>query len=130
MANPRNRHFRFLNLAMFVERWVFNLLLPLWFWAYLVWIVANGYVLHLGNLTVLFYFCYILGDLIQYLIILSYSSNPLRDAKAITAIPFMPLYQMYQRFITSHAIIEEAFTRRSFKDNFVPKHVREATWHW
>ena len=130
MANPRNRHFRFLNMAMFIERWVFNLLLPLWFWVYLVWVVANGYVLSLGNLTVLFYLCYLLGDFIQFLIILSYSATPLRDAKTITAIPLMPLYQMYQRFITSYAILEEAFSRRSFKDNFVPKHVREATWHW
>ena len=130
MVDPRNRHFRFLSLLMFAERWLFSLLLPLWSWIYMLWFVVSGQVQSVGNLVILFYFLYTLNDFIQYLLILNYSANRMRDMRAFPVIFVMPFYHFYQRIVTTIAIIEETFTRRSFKDNFVPKHVREATWHW
>ena len=130
MANPFNRHFCFGNAILFAERWIYNLLLPLWFWVYVGWIVSNQDFLHLWYPAVLFYLLYCFGDFLQYLIILDYSPSPRRDASAILVIPLMPLYQFYQRFVTFFAIVEEIFFRQSYNDTYVPKHVRDATWHW
>ncbi len=130
MANPLNQHFRLSNFVMFAERWLFNLLLPLWFWVYLGWLACNNDVSQLIFPTILFYLLYVLGDLLQYLIILDYSNHRRRDVSAILVIPVMPAYQLYQRLVTTIAILEEIFTRRSFRDGFVPIHVRNATWHW
>ncbi len=71
-----------------------------------------------------------LGDLIQYLVILYYSNHRREDFSALFIIPLMPLYQLYQRGVTTFAILEEMISRRSYRDGFVPEHVRNATWHW
>ncbi len=73
MANPLNEHFRLSNFVMFAERWLFNLLLPLWFWVYVGWLACHYDLTLLVYPTVLFYLLYMLGDLLQYLIILDYS---------------------------------------------------------
>ncbi len=80
--------------------------------------------------SVLYYWLYVLGDLIQYLIILDYALEPKRHLHLWYMIFWMPFYQLYQRIVTTYALLEEIFTRRSFKDGFVPAHVRQATWHW
>ncbi len=70
--------------------------------------------------SILFYLLYVLGDLIQYLIILDYSNHIRRDLSAALVIPLMPFYQAYQRLITTFAVVEEMLSRRSFRDGFVP----------
>lgn len=130
MANPFNRHFRPGNFALFAERWIFNLLLPLWFWVYVAWLAWSGGLGALIYPSVLFYLLYALGDLFQYLIILYYSNHFRQDAGCLAVIPLMPFYQAYQRIITTIAVVEEMLARRSFQDGFVPAHVRSATWHW
>jgi cellulose synthase/poly-beta-1,6-N-acetylglucosamine synthase-like glycosyltransferase len=130
MANPLNRHFRLANFLLFLERWVFNLLLPLWFWVYVAWMLATLPMAQWLFPCLLFYFLYALGDLLQYLIILDYTRHFRRDAMALLVIPIMPFYQLYQRMVTTFAILEEMLTRRSFRDGFVPEHVRKVTWHW
>jgi hypothetical protein len=37
---------------------------------------------------------------------------------------------MVLRAVSLLAVTEEMLSRRSFRDGFVPVHVREATWHW
>jgi hypothetical protein len=37
---------------------------------------------------------------------------------------------MFLKVASVVAVTEEIFFRQSFRDNFVPQHVREATWHW
>ncbi|MEZ6117514.1 MAG: glycosyltransferase [Pirellulaceae bacterium] len=130
MANPLNRHFRLDNFFLFAERWIFNLFLPLWFWVYLIWLT---YTLGLGGCvfpSLLFYVLYVLGDVIQLLVILWYSPHRAKDWRCVAVLPIMPLYQFYQRLVTTLAIVEEMLSRRSFRDGFVPEHVRNATWHW
>lgn len=130
MANPFLRHFRLSNFFLFTERWLYNLLLPLWCWIYLFfWVWSHG-IDQLVYPMFLYYLLYALGDLIQYLLILYYSQHFWSDAKSIVVIPWMPFYQAYQRIVTSVAIIEEMLSRRSFRDGFVPEHVRRVTWHW
>ncbi len=130
MANPLNRHFRFSNFLLFAERWLFNLLLPLWFWVYLAWLFASWRLSELIFPAILFYLLYVLADCIQFLIILNYSNHLKQDAKSILVLPLMPFYQSYQRIVTTISVVEEMLGRRSFRDGFVPAHVRSATWHW
>lgn len=130
MANPFNKHFSLGNFVLFVERWFFNLLLPLWFWVYVTWLVCSHSLSHLINATTLYYFLYLLGDLTQYLLILDFSNHRRRDWSSIFVLPLMPFYQCYQRLVTTVALLEEIFSRRSFRDGFVPQHVRSVTWHW
>lgn len=130
MANPLLRHFRWSNFFLFAERWIYNLLMPLWCWVYMIWYAFLGTECHLEYVVFLYYLLYIVGDFIQFLIILDYSNHPARNIRLLAILPLMPLYQFYQRLVTTVAIIEEIFMRRSFKDGFVPAHVRQATWHW
>jgi poly-beta-1,6-N-acetyl-D-glucosamine synthase len=130
MANPLNKHFSLSNFLLFAERWVYNLLLPIWFWVYMGWIVLFHSLSELIYPSILFYFLYLFADLIQFLIILDYSNHLRRDLNAILVLPLMPFYQAYQRLITTVAVVEEMLSRRSFRDNFVPPHVRSVTWHW
>ena len=130
MANPFNKHCTLSNFVLFAERWFFNLLLPLWFWVYLAWTFGSNGISDLIYPSLLFYCLYVLGDLVHYLIILDYSNHFRRDLAAIFVIPLMPFYQAYQRLITTFAVVEEMLSRRSFRDGFVPQHVRSVTWHW
>jgi hypothetical protein len=41
-----------------------------------------------------------------------------------------PIYQTFLRCARTCSILEEIFLRYSYKDNFYPQHVRDATWHW
>jgi hypothetical protein len=62
--------------------------------------------------------------------VLYYSLDRWRDLKYCLVLPLMPFYALFIKAASAVAITEELFTRRSFQDNFVPPHVREATWHW
>ncbi len=42
MANPFHRHFKLSNFVLFAERWIYNLILPLWLWIYVGWIIVFG----------------------------------------------------------------------------------------
>jgi poly-beta-1,6-N-acetyl-D-glucosamine synthase len=130
MANPFNGHFRFSNFLVFTERWLYNLILPLWCWIYVAWYAWFGDLSHIGHAMMLFYVMYVAGDFLQYLLILDYTSQKRSVAKLVVCVPLMPFYQLFMRVITTIAILEEIFNRRSYKDGFVPSHVRKATWHW
>ncbi len=130
MAQPWNKHFRWSNMILFLERWFFNLVLPICFWVYLAtWFYMVG-IQQCLQMSAIFYLLYVVGDILLYLVILYYSPNRSADYKSLFVIPAMPLYQLYQRGITTIAILEEMITRRSYRDGFVPEHVRNATWHW
>ena len=130
MAKPWNRSFRLSNFILITERWLFNLFLPLWFWVYALWLMLFSENEHLADIAILYYFLYLGIETMQWLLVLYYSNHKSRDAR-LWYIPFIiPFYQAYQRCVTTVAILEEMLTRRSFRDSFVPEHVRQATWHW
>ncbi|MEQ1827866.1 MAG: glycosyltransferase [Pirellula sp.] len=130
MANPFNKHCTWSNMILFSERWFFNLILPLWCWVYVGWLICAHSPSQLANATLLYYFLYLFGDITQYLLIMDFSNHRRKDWSSIFIIPIMPFYQCYQRVVTTISLVEEIFSRRSFRDNFVPIHVRSATWHW
>ncbi len=129
LGNIFSPNFRWSNLLLLVDRWLYSLFLPILFWIYTSWLAFHSHE-DLGKIFVLNYGCYLVLDLIQFLILLDYSNDRKMDLVLAIALPLMPLYKLLQRLITTAAIIEEMITRRSFRDNFVPRHVRKATWHW
>ena len=130
MANPFYANFSWSNFLLLKERWIFNLFLPISFCLYTGWLFLFSWQPRLPNVFFLYYLIFVSIELIQFMILLDYSNNKRRDFDLIAVVPLMPLYQLYQRLVTTWAILEEIFYRRSFKDGFVPKHVRDVTWHW
>jgi cellulose synthase/poly-beta-1,6-N-acetylglucosamine synthase-like glycosyltransferase len=129
MANVFSPNFRFSNLLLLIDRWTFNVILQYMFWAYAVWLCFH---VHEDTLKLLFlyYLCYLAMELVQLAIILYYSNNRPRDLAVGLAAPLMPFYYLVLRAVSLLAVTEEMLSRRSFRDGFVPVHVREATWHW
>ena len=129
MANIFSPNFRLSNLALLVDRWLYSIVLQLIFWPYLVWMLLNTHE-HFGKLMVFYYLCYLMLKLVQTALIFYYSTDRRRDMTVMLIAPLMPFYHLIQRGVSCWAIFEEMLTRRSFRDGFVPKHVREVTWHW
>ena len=115
---------------LFVERWVFNMFLPLWFWVYLLFVLTTVDMVYFANLSVAYYLIFATSETLLWLIVLYYSNNRTRDARCFWILPILPFYQLMQRCVTSWALLEEMLTRRSFSDSFVPAHVRRTTWKW
>jgi poly-beta-1,6-N-acetyl-D-glucosamine synthase len=130
MVNPLNANFQWSNLMLFLERWVFNMFLPLWFWVYLLIVVTTVDMFYFASLSVAYYLIFAMAETILWLLVLYYSNHQMRDSCCFWILPMMPFYQMMQRCVTSWALLEEMLTRRSFSDSFVPAHVRSTTWKW
>ena len=129
LANPRSANFRWSNLLLLADRWTFNMLLQFAFWGYLFWLAIHPEI-HVGWLFLLDYCVFIGLDLLQHGVILYYSNHRARDTWLGLAIPLMPFYYLLLRVVLIWAVLEEMFTRRSYRDSFVPEHVRTQTWHW
>ncbi len=130
IGNPFARHFQFRDFIMAAERWLFNFVLVytgVFFWVYLLLFFS---IREIAFTVATFYVVYLMCELIQVLMLLYYSPNRRSDLLLGLAVPLMPAYYAVQKCVTCWAITEELLFRRSFRDNFVPKRVREATWHW
>jgi cellulose synthase/poly-beta-1,6-N-acetylglucosamine synthase-like glycosyltransferase len=129
MANIFSPNFRFSNLCMLMDRWLYNILLQYLFWAYLVWCLSHLHE-HTGKQFFLYYLVYLALELVQLGVILFYARDRVRVLAIGLVAPLMPIYYLMLRLVTLLAVSEELLTRRSFRDTFVPRHVRDATWHW
>lgn len=129
LANPFAPHFRWSNFWMLVDSWLFSVVLLYAFWGYLAWLIWHRHE-RLLELLVLNYLAYAAIEVLQVFIILYYSLDRRRDFLIGLVAPLMPLYYLFLKASQVWAITEEIFTRRSFRDNFVPEHVRQVTWHW
>jgi cellulose synthase/poly-beta-1,6-N-acetylglucosamine synthase-like glycosyltransferase len=130
MGNPWSRNFRWDNFAMIVERWTFNLVFVYLSVIYWIYLGMTCEARTIGNLVLTFYLLYLVCEVIQNLIVLYYSDTRWQDAALSLVAPCMPVYYAYQKLVTLVAITEEILGRRSFRDDFVPARVRQATWHW
>lgn len=129
LADVFGANFRMSNFALLADRWLYNVVLVYVFWGYFTWLCFRMHdELHWFFLTN--YAAYVVIEFLQLLVILSYSTDRRRDLKLGLATPLMPLYYLWLRAVSLIAVTEEMFTRRSFRDGFVPPHVRQATWHW
>lgn len=130
IGNPLNKHFRISDFFLVAERWLFNVLLIYVNIVYIITVLLTSHFDFILNMIILFYLIYVVADILQTLVLLFYSKLNGKDLKLALAIPLMPFYFCFMKVVTAIAITEELLFRRSFKDNFVPKRVREATWHW
>ena len=117
------------NLGVLLDRWLFNVLLVYLLWGYAVWVCFHIHE-HTWKQFFLYYLCYLLSDMVILTVVLYYSTNRRRDLLVGLSLPFTPFYNVLQKAVSLWAITEEIFSRRSFRDGFVPEHVRQATWHW
>lgn len=129
LLNPFHSCFTASNFMMVVERIVFTILFQFAFWIYLGWLMFNRHD-ELLSILLLNYLVFVILEVIQFVTILYYSLDRKRELKIGLVIPLVPFYYLFLRIATMVAVVEELFTRRSFRDNFVPQRVRKATWHW
>lgn len=129
MANFFQRGFRWSNLVLLLDRWFYSVFFQYFFWAYLIWLACHTHE-HTWKQFFLYYLVYVWLEAVQLCVVLYYSNDRRRDSMVGLATPLMPIYYLLMRVVTVFAITEELIMRRSFRDNFVPQHVRESTWHW
>ena len=129
MANPFSSSFSAGNFFLVVERLLYTIVLQYAFWIYSAWLLCT-FPSHLPYILLTNYLIYLFLEIIQYLVVLYYSTNRVRELKIGLIVPLLPFYYLYLRAATAVSITEEFFWRRSFRDNFVPPRVRKATWHW
>ncbi len=117
------------DFILLLESWFTNIFCLIGIWGWFVWL-AFHWKPESWMLLFSLYICYVVLELLQALTILYYTEDPRRDAPACLVVPLVPLYQMFLMVVRTYALLRETFLRSSFEDNYVPKHVREATWHW
>ncbi|QDT11855.1 glycosyltransferase family 2 protein [Planctomycetes bacterium K23_9] len=129
LANPLQKNFRFNNLLMLMDRWAYSVVLQYSFAAYIIWVTWHFHEHTLFQFG-LFYAVYVCFEILQLLVVLLYSMDRRTVLKLAWIMPFMPFYYLYLRLITLWAVTEELVDRPSYRDSFVPQHVRQVTWHW
>lgn len=129
MAYFWSPNFRLGNLVVLLENWFFNVILMygIWIWiiGFIIWTPPDW-----PHVLWTLYFCYAVFELIQILATAYYSNHPKRDLIIAMGFFLMPFYQMLQLCVRLFATTEELFFRNSYHDNYVPPHVRQATWKW
>lgn len=129
LANPLNANFRMSNLCLLADRWLYDVALSYIAWGYMIWLCFHWHD-DLWKLFLLYFVMYVISESVQAAVFLYFSNQRRRDARIALVAPLMPFYHATLRLVTLIAITEEIFTRRSYRDGFVPQRVRDATWHW
>ena len=129
MGFPWSANFRWSNFCLMLERWFFNVVCVYTFWLYGIWILTE-YPGGALNLLALLYCCGLCIELLQMLVLLFYSDRLKHDLLLCLALPLYPFYQVFMKAVDIFALTREIFSRVSGEDNFVPLHVRKATWRW
>jgi cellulose synthase/poly-beta-1,6-N-acetylglucosamine synthase-like glycosyltransferase len=122
-------NFRFTNLLVLLDNWFFSVVCTygIWMWAvWFCWRTPEDW----WQILLTLYLCYLTFEVIQILVNLYYSTTPGRDLLICLVFFLVPFYQLLLCFVRMVANTQEIFWRTSFTDNYVPYHVREATWHW
>jgi poly-beta-1,6-N-acetyl-D-glucosamine synthase len=117
------------DFFLMVESWLTNIVCLIGIWAWIVWLCFH-WTSESWLLLFSLYACYVALEFAQALVILFYSDVPGHDTLVCLVVPIVPLYQLFLMLVRTWALVRETFFRSSFHDNYVPRHVREATWHW
>lgn len=122
-------NFRWSNLGLVFESWLFNLICMFGIWVWIFVFIANWGPNSWKTLVTL-YLCYTTFEIIQAATILYYTNDLRRDATLCLAFPLVVLYQLVLLVVRLAATLRELIGRKSFDDNYVPAKVRRTTWHW
>jgi len=129
MAFPWNRHFQWSNFFLMAERWIFNIVCVFLFWIYGVW-MFTVYPESSLKLLGMLYCCGLCLELLQMLVLLFYTDRWKHDLLLSVVLPLYPIYQVFMKVVDIFALTREILFHESGDDNFVPVHVRQATWRW
>jgi cellulose synthase/poly-beta-1,6-N-acetylglucosamine synthase-like glycosyltransferase len=126
---PWRKNFRWRDLPLMLDNWFFQFVCPYLCVVYVVW-VALSPTHDVLNVALSLYAVSLLFELVQIVTLLYYSRTPLEHLAVCAIFPLMPFYQFLMLGVRTIANTQELFWRKSFQDNYVPEHVRAATWHW
>ncbi len=122
--------FRWSNLIHFLDIIFFDLVCVYGIWIYFAFLFLTQSWVEIGRVLFTLYLAYLCLEVVQSMTVFLYSDNWKRDCAVCLVVPLSPIYQLFLRFTSLVAITEEFLWRKSFDDAHVPRHVREATWHW
>lgn len=117
------------NFLIAVEAIVINLCCPIALLVYCAYMLFS-YPDNFTNVAITVYVVSALFELLQVVTLFYYSDNFRRDALICLVWPLMPFYQMLLLAVRLVSNLQELIWRVSFEDNYVPQHVRHATWKW
>ena len=122
MAYFWSPNFRLSNFLHLMDAWIFRIgcLFAIWGFALMLLLEPPSDLL---RVLALLYLCYFVLHTVQMIPILYYSLDRRRDLRILAGLPLTPFYQLFLRCARTVSILEEIFLRRSYKDNFYPKHV-------
>ncbi len=123
-------HFRLSSFLHWADVIFFNVICTIGLWAYAVTFIVLAEWRTLEFVLLLVVGTYMALGFVQSLVIMYFSQKISRDAIACWVFPFYMFYALFLRAIRSIAVIDELLNRSSFKDNYVPKYVRDSTIHW
>ncbi len=123
-------HFRLSTFLHWADVMLFNVILTLGLWVYVVAFIVLAEWKTVNLVLIVVLGTYMALGFLQSLVILYFSQNVSRDMKACWVFPFYMFYALFLRATRSIAVIDELLNRSSFKDNYVPKYVRDSTIHW
>ena len=129
MADPTNKAFRWENFFVSFELILVNLVFGYVILFYLAWLWLN-WPHHVLQICITFYAWTVFLEMIHVVTLFYYSRNRLEHLVTCLIFPLAPLYQLFLIANRIVAYTREILWRTSFKDNFVPKHVRDVTWKW
>jgi poly-beta-1,6-N-acetyl-D-glucosamine synthase len=129
MACVWRKHLLLSDLFLLVESWFTNIVCLIGVWAWILWLCVT-WTSESWLLVFSLYVSYVALEIVQALTILYYSDDPAHDALICLVVPIVPVYQVFLMVVRTWALVRETLFRSSFDDNYVPRHVREATWKW
>ncbi len=129
LAYPTTHFFRWTNLLMMVDVWVFQVLRLYAILLYLGWVIIHP-TPHTWSTLVYVYLMYILVSAYGGLLILGYCDNRRKHLRVCAACVLIPFYHFVRRLICAFSMTGEVLFRRSYHDAFYPRRVRAATWRW
>lgn len=122
-------NFRFRNLGCILDTWLFRILFQAGIWAWIIWFFLHPPA-HWDMILLTLYLGYTVFEVSQALAVFYFTQDLRRDALICAVVPLVIIYQAFLFLVRTLAILEEIFFRSSFDEEYVPAHVRQATWHW
>jgi len=123
-------NFRMTNCMALVESIFFHVICLFGIWGWFFWLFLFNRPADTAMLLLTTFIAYQVFELMQLLAVPFYSIAPCRDLRICCIMPLMPVYQLFLFVVRTVAIIQETFWRKCSEHNYVPRHVRDATWPW